>query len=96
MWEWLKNLVSTKSRFLSHSLFLYYTKDIIILWKYENNIFIQLFLKYLFTLKIAKMLFNFSCKSVINSFYIYIIKKYIFNILFNKKEIDFNICKVRN
>ena len=53
-------------------------KTIVILWKYENNIFILLFLRKIFTPQIAKMLFNFSCKSYNNSFYIYIIRKYIF------------------
>lgn len=53
-------------------------KELIILWKYENNIFILLFLRKIFTPQIAKMLFNFSYKSDNNSFYIYIIRKYIF------------------
>ena len=74
----------------------YFTKEIIRLWKYENNIFIILFLRKIFTRKIAKILVNFSYKSHINGFYIYIIKKYIFFIWFLKIEIDCSDCKVRN
>ena len=77
-------------------LIFYFTKEIIILWKYENNIFIIILLRKIFTRKIAKILVNFSYKSHINGFYIYIIKKYIFCILFNKIEIDFSICEIRN